>query len=164
LRGGDNNNFFSGTERLPDSRSAPPATRSAGGSRPAAELRGRLRAVRGKHRGRPPARDGDDQPRPVRHRRLAHLLARPAQRDHAVTLNGGLRQYLYAGGDAAQYVLESSPQFVQRIGRDATYNLNYSYLRPYGGAPLNFRLDSIGSNNNLGTSLNVQSYRTRLSL
>lgn len=80
------------------------------------------------------------------------------------TMNGGLRQYLYEGGDAAQYVLESSPQFVQRIGRDATYNLNYSYLRPYGGAPLNFRLDSIGSNNNLGTSLNVQSYRTRLSL
>jgi hypothetical protein len=82
----------------------------------------------------------------------------------SLSLNGGFRQYLYAGGEAAQYVLEASPQFIQRIGRDATYNLNYSYLRPYGGSPLNFRLDSIGSNNNLGTSLNVQSYRTRLSL
>ena len=61
-------------------------------------------------------------------------------------------------------MLESSPQLAQKVGRDGSLNLNYSYLRPYGGAPLNFRLDSIGSNNNLGTSFSVQSYRARLSL
>ena len=81
-----------------------------------------------------------------------------------LSVNGGLRQYLYDTSDAAQYVLESSPQLTQKIGRDTTLNFNYSYLRPYGGAPVGFRLDSVGSNNNLGSSLNIQSYRTRLSL
>ncbi|MBC8137124.1 MAG: hypothetical protein H8F28_14690, partial [Fibrella sp.] len=158
LRGGTNNNFFSGTERLPEFTLRTTGERIGGRF---TDLPLNFAVGFGRFVENPGRTTTSRALFDVDGSRTYSLAPRNST---SVTMNGGLRQYLYAGGDAAQYVLESSPQFVQRIGRDTTYNLNYSYLRPYGGAPINFRLDSIGSNNNLGTSLNVQSYRTRLSL
>ncbi|HVK02977.1 MAG TPA: hypothetical protein VM490_05855 [Armatimonadaceae bacterium] len=82
----------------------------------------------------------------------------------SLTFGGGFRQYLYDSTDAAQYILSSSTQLRQRLGRDSSLNFSYNYLRPYGGAPLDFRLDSFGSANSLGANLTVNSYRVRLSL
>ncbi|GEM_PF-1181826 len=92
------------------------------------------------------------------------------------TFSGGFRQYLYDSGDAAQYVLNTNSQLTQRIGRDSSLNLTYGYLRPYGGTPVylredaqgnpqrfDFRLDSFGSNNNLGANLTINRPRLRFS-
>lgn len=80
----------------------------------------------------------------------------------SLNLNGRFRQTYYRS-DAAQYVLDARPALIKRLGRNSSYNLAYSYLRPYGGTPQDFRLDETGSNNNLASSLTIDGYRTKLS-
>jgi hypothetical protein len=50
-----------------------------------------------------------------------------------LALAGSFRQTVYSD-DAAQYVLNFRPQLTQRLGPQSTFNLAYSYLRPYGFA------------------------------
>lgn len=82
----------------------------------------------------------------------------------ALTLSagGGFRQTMYRS-DAAQYIVTGRSTLRQRFGENSALNFNYNYQRPYGGTPLDFRLDRIGAFNNLGANLGVTTYRTRLS-
>ncbi|GAB4466854.1 MAG: hypothetical protein OHK0029_38470 [Armatimonadaceae bacterium] len=80
-----------------------------------------------------------------------------------LTTSGGFRQTYYRS-DAAQYVLTGRAQLTQKLNQTANFTFNYSYLRPYGGTPAEFRLDQTGSTNILSSTLSVNSYRTRLSL
>lgn len=77
---------------------------------------------------------------------------------------GTFRQFLYPSEDAALYTLNNNSQLSLKLGERSTLNLNYGYLRPYGGMPVGFRLDQTGSNNNLSLNLNRETRKGRLSL
>ncbi|MDX1933096.1 MAG: hypothetical protein SFU56_10865 [Capsulimonadales bacterium] len=81
----------------------------------------------------------------------------------SLQLAGNFQQTVYRE-DAAQYILTGRSNLVQRLGDRSTLNFAYNYLRPYGGSPLEFRLDQTGTTNNLNANLTVETYRTRLSL
>ena len=81
-------------------------------------------------------------------------------------IGGDFKQTIYPGSDAAQYVLANNTTLTKRFGASSGSNiaLNYRYNRPYGGLPLNFRLDQSGTSNYLGLSSTAAEKRTQFSL
>ena len=61
----------------------------------------------------------------------------------------------------AQYVLQENSTLAQRLGTNSNINVQYSYLRPYGAVPTEFRFDQAGSNNNITTNLQVTGDRIK---
>ena len=82
----------------------------------------------------------------------------------SLTLGSSFRQSMYGSGDTAQYVLNTRPQLVQRLGGQSQFSLGYNYIRPYGGTPLNYTQDQVGSTNRFQSVLGIAGYRTRLNL
>lgn len=80
-----------------------------------------------------------------------------------LSASGSFKQTYYRS-DAQQYVLTGRGALLHKLGKDSSLSLNYNYLRPYGGTPEDFRLDTTGSSNNLSSTFSVDSYRTRISL
>ncbi len=73
------------------------------------------------------------------------------------------QQTVYDGYAAAQYLLEHGSGFERSTGADATWSINYRYLRPYGGTPVGFRLDQSGGSNSVSTAWNVNRPGLRVS-
>ncbi|MBC8102171.1 MAG: LPS-assembly protein LptD, partial [Cytophagales bacterium] len=147
-----NNNYFGGTERLPDVSLSTDSQR----------IGGFLRAV--------PTRftvglgqfvDGSPNARVATNRALFDLNTTPRPFSLSpggrlsLQTSGGFRQTLYTS-DAAQYVLTNQVQLTQRFSTIDSLNFTYGYLRPYGGQPLGFRYDQTGSNNNLGANYSLE--------
>lgn len=142
------NDYFSGTERLPD------LTLSTDSSR----FGGILRSI--------PTRvtfglgqfvDGTPGTRISTDRALFDLNTTPRPFSLSpggrlsLQASGGFRQTIYTA-NAAQYVLTNQLQLTQKFSSIDSLNFTYGYLRPYGGEPIGFRYDQTGSNNNLGAN------------
>ena len=82
----------------------------------------------------------------------------------SLSLGTSFRQAMYGSGDTAQYVLNTRPQLVQRLGRGSQFSLNYNYIRPYGGVPTSYQQDNVGSSNRFQSVLGIAGYRTRINL
>ena len=82
----------------------------------------------------------------------------------SLSLGSSFRQAMYGNGDTAQYVLNTRPQLVQRLGRGSQFSVNYNYIRPYGSTPVSYQQDTVGSSNRFQSVLGIAGYRTRLNL
>lgn len=170
--------YFAGTERLPDLLVRLPSERLGGVGKQLGSIFsiGYARFVEGStvSEGRDDNGDGtndrfdivpvttttdrvvfnmDASPQPFRLTRGGGLTLRST---------GNFRQSVYKGGETEQYILQSNQTLTQRIARDSNLSFTYAYLRPYGGLPVNFRLDQTGAYNNANLNLNVNLPRFRL--
>lgn len=82
----------------------------------------------------------------------------------SLSLGSSFRQSVYGSGEAAQYVLNTRPQLVQRLGGQSQFSLGYNYIRPYGGIPTSYQSDRVFPTNQLQSVLGIAGYRTRLNL
>lgn len=74
-------------------------------------------------------------------------------------INGRFRQGVYSD-DTAQYNLGLGLQASYSLGYDTSFNVRYSYLRPYGFSPL--QIDRLGRANLITADLSFRPYRTVL--
>ena len=72
-------------------------------------------------------------------------------------LSGEFRQGIYSDG-TAQYLLNLAETESYKVGRDASFNVHYNYLRPYGYSPVS--LDQTGQQNTATADFSVKASKT----